>query len=103
MILAVIVGMGAIVFLNHYLFLEPRLPFRLSQGTRDLLSYAVPGMLTAICGPVIFLPGQTLSLSVLNPYLLGGFCTMVLMLWTGQVLTSVLVSMGCFYLFRSML
>lgn len=103
MILAVIAGMSVIVFLNRYLFLEPRLPFRLSQGTRDFLSFAVPGMLTAICGPIIFMPGHTLNLSVLNPYLLGGICAVGLMLWTGRVLTSVLVSMGCFYLFRSIL
>lgn len=45
--------MGLIVFLNRYLFLEPRLPVRLNRGAREFLGFAVPGMLTAICGPII--------------------------------------------------
>ncbi|WP_339480902.1 MULTISPECIES: AzlD domain-containing protein [unclassified Pseudomonas] len=100
MIFAVIVGMGLIVFLNRYVFLEPRLPFKLGPGTRDFLGFAVPGMLTAICGPIIFLPGHTLGLSISNPYLLGGLCAVGLMVLTRNVLTSVLLSMGCFYFFR---
>ncbi len=57
-------------------------------------------MLTAICGPIIFLPEHRLELSLTNPYLLGALCTIVLMLWTKRVLTSVVLGMGCFYAFR---
>ena len=52
MVWAVIVGMGLLVFLNRYLFLDPRLPVRLSSNARQFLGFAVPGMLTAICGPI---------------------------------------------------
>lgn len=45
MVWAVIFGMGAIVFLNRYLFLEPRLPIRLGSNLRQFLGFAVPGML----------------------------------------------------------
>ncbi|MGH8375998.1 MAG: AzlD domain-containing protein, partial [Pseudomonas sp.] len=48
MVWAVIIGMGVLVFLNRYVFLEPRLPVRLSSNARQFLGFAVPGMLTAI-------------------------------------------------------
>lgn len=103
MIFVVIVGMGLILFVNRYLFLEPRLPLKLNQGTRDFLAFAVPGMLTAICGPIIFLPDHQLNLSPLNPYLLGAVSAVLLISWTKRLLTSVLLSMGFFYLLRWLL
>ena len=62
MVWAVIFGMGAIVFLNRYLFLEPRLPIRLGSNLRQFLGFAVPGMLTAICGPIVFMPEGRIDL-----------------------------------------
>lgn len=100
MIWAMILGMGAIVFFNRYVFLEPRLPLRLGKHARDFLGFAVPGMLTAICGPIIFMPGQQLDLSLFNPYLVGMLCAIICMLCTRRVLTSVVLSMGVFYLLR---
>lgn len=100
MIYLMIVAMGLVVFFNRYLFIEPRLPVRLNRGAREFLGFAVPGMLTAICGPIIFLTDHTLNLSVANPYLLAGICAVALMFWTRNVLVTVLLSMGLFYLFR---
>ncbi|MNP45516.1 Branched-chain amino acid transport protein (AzlD) [compost metagenome] len=102
MIIAIIAGMGLLVFWNRYLFLEPRLPLKLSQGTRDFLAFSVPGMLTAICGPIIFMPGHTLDLGLTSPYVLGGISAIGLMLWTKRVLPSVVLSMAVFYLLRWM-
>lgn len=98
-----IFAMGAVVFLNRYAFLEPRLPLRLSSNARQFLGFAVPGMLTAICGPIIFLPGHQLDLSLLNPYLLGAVAAVALVLLTRSVLLSMLVSMLIFFLLRSWL
>jgi branched-subunit amino acid transport protein len=42
MIYLMIVAMGLVVFLNRYLFLEPRLPVRLNRGAREFLGFAVP-------------------------------------------------------------
>lgn len=98
-----IFAMGAVVFLNRYAFLEPRLPLRLSSNARQFLGFAVPGMLTAICGPIVFLPGHQLDLSPLNPYLLGAAVAIVLVLLTRSVLLSMLVSMFIFFLLRSWL
>jgi branched-subunit amino acid transport protein len=95
-----IVAMGLVVFLNRYLFIEPSLPVRLDRGAREFLGFAVPGMLTAICGPIIFLADHRLNLSPTNPYLLAGICAVGLMFWTRNVLLTVLLSMALFYLFR---
>lgn len=100
MIFLMIFGMGLIVFLNRYLFIEPRLPVRLNRSAREFLGFAVPGMLTAICGPNIFLADHTLNLSPSNPYLLAGLSAVALMYWTRSVLITVLLSMALFYLFR---
>ncbi|MDZ5602521.1 AzlD domain-containing protein [Pseudomonas sp. RP23018S] len=103
MIWLLIVAMGVVVFINRYAFLEPRLPLRLSANARQFLGFAVPGMLTAICGPIIFLPERELDLSLLNPYLLGALAAVVLMLWTRRVLLSMLLSLAIFFLLRSLL
>ncbi|NER64561.1 AzlD domain-containing protein [Pseudomonas sp. MAFF212427] len=100
MILLLIVGMGVLVFLNRYAFLEPRLPLRLSSNARQFLGFAVPGMLTAICGPIVFLPGHQLDLNPSNPYLLGSLVAIVLVLWTRSVLLSMLASMAFFFALR---
>jgi branched-subunit amino acid transport protein len=57
-------------------------------------------MLTAICGPIVFLPEHQLNLRLDNPYLLGAIVAVALVLWTRNVLLSVLLSMGAFYLLR---
>ncbi|MBF8720573.1 MULTISPECIES: AzlD domain-containing protein [Pseudomonas] len=98
-----IFAMGLVVFLNRYAFLEPRLPLRLSSNARQFLGFAVPGMLTAICGPIIFLPGHQLDLSLANPYLLGSLVAIALVLLTRSVLLSMLASMLIFFLLRSWL
>lgn len=103
MIYIMIVAMGLVVFFNRYLFIEPRLPVRLNRGAREFLGFAVPGMLTAICGPIIFLADHHLNLSPANPYLLAGISAVGLMYWTRNVLVTVLFSMALFYLFRWLL
>ncbi|CRM70874.1 AzlD domain-containing protein [Pseudomonas fluorescens] len=100
MIYLMIVAMALVVFFNRYLFIEPRLPVRLNRGTREFLGFAVPGMLTAICGPIIFIKDHQLDLSLSNPYLLAGVCAVGLMLCTRSVLVTVLSSMALFYLLR---
>ncbi|MFB4390594.1 MULTISPECIES: AzlD domain-containing protein [unclassified Pseudomonas] len=103
MIWLVIIGMGLVVFLNRYVFIEPRLPLRLSSDARRFLGFAVPGMLTAICGPIIFLPEHQLNLDPLNPYLLASLVAIGLVLLTRSVLLSMLASMLIFFLLRSWL
>lgn len=100
MVFLLICAMGAVVFLNRYAFLEPSLPLRLSSNARQFLGFAVPGMLTAICGPIVFLPEHQLNLDPANPYLLGSLVAIVLVLWTRNTLLSMLLSMGFFFAYR---
>ena len=100
MVWAVIVGMDLLVFLNRYLFLEPRLPVRLNSNARQFLGFAVPGMLTAICGPIVFMPEQQLNLQWDNPYLLSSLVAIGLVLYTRSTLISMLLSMAFFFLLR---
>lgn len=96
----VILGMALIVFLNRYVFIEPRVPLKLGRHVRDFLGFAVPGMLTGICAPLVFLPGHQLDLSLANPYLLAAACAAGVMYATRNVLASVLLSMAVFYALR---
>jgi branched-subunit amino acid transport protein len=100
MVWAVIIGMGVLVFLNRYVFLEPRLPLRLSSNARQFLGFAVPGMLTAICGPIVFMPDKQLNLQWDNPYLISSLVAVGLVLYTRNTLLSMLLSMGFFFLLR---
>lgn len=99
----VIGAMSLILFFNRYLFLEPRLPLKLSRNIRDFLGFAVPGLLTAICAPIIFLPGGQLSLAPSNPYLLAGVFAIGMMAWKKNVLLTLASSMAVFYLIRWLL
>jgi branched-subunit amino acid transport protein len=103
MMWVLIIGMSVVLLFNRYVFLEPRLPVRLGKRMQDFLGFAVPGMLTAICGPIVFMPGHQLNLSLANPYLWAGLCTLGLMLLTRSVLLSVALSMAAFYAFRAWL
>ncbi|WP_435036236.1 AzlD domain-containing protein [Pseudomonas neuropathica] len=100
MVWAVIFGMGLLVFLNRYVFLEPRLPVRLSSNARQFLGFAVPGMLTAICGPIVFMPDKQLNLQWGNPYLLSSLVAIALVIYTRSTLLSMLLSMAFFFLLR---
>lgn len=100
MIWAIIIGMGLVLFCNRYLFLEPRLPLRLSSNARQFLGYAVPGMLTAICGPIIFLQKERPDLGLDNPYLLASLVAVMLMLRFRNMLLSLGLSMLFFFMLR---
>ena len=97
MMTALIIGMGLVVFANRYVFLEPRLPLRLGRQARAFLGFAVPGMLTAICGPIVFLHDGQLDLRPDNPYLLSALATIVLVLLTRSTLLSMLAGMTFFF------
>jgi branched-subunit amino acid transport protein len=103
MIFAMIAGMSLIVFLNRYVFIEPRLPLRLSSNVRQFLGFAVPGMLTAICGPIVFMPDRQLNLNPDNPYLISAAVAVGLILLTRNTLVSMLLSMGFFFLLKWLL
>lgn len=101
MIWLTIVLMGAIVFFNRYCFLAPSLPVRLSQRMRTLLSFSVPAVLTAICGPIVAFNGDEWRALPENPYLWGALLAIVLAFFLRNTLVVVLLSMLMFILLRT--
>ncbi|WP_010323134.1 AzlD domain-containing protein [Marinobacterium stanieri] len=103
MIEALILGMTLIVFINRYLFLEPRLPIQPGPRLLNFLSFSIPAVLAAVIAPMIFTKDTLLNLDPLNPYLVGAGTAAVCMRVTGKTLTSVtlslLVFMTCRHLF----
>ena len=97
MMAVLIIGMGLVVFANRYVFLEPRLPLRPGRQARAFLGFAVPGMLTAICGPIVLLRDGQPDLHPDNPYLLSALATIVLVLLTRHTLLSMLAGMTFFF------
>lgn len=62
MIMLSILLMTLLVFTSRYLFLEPKLPLKLSTRTQKILNYASPAVLTAIWAPIVFIPeGNSVS------------------------------------------
>ncbi|MCM5508603.1 MULTISPECIES: AzlD domain-containing protein [Vibrio] len=96
MIMLSILAMTALVFLSRYVFLEPRLPLRLSPKTHRLLSYSSPAVLTAIWAPIVFMPEKQLWLTPDNPYLLSAVLAAILAWKTKNVLLTTLASMLVF-------
>lgn len=96
MIFGYILAMTAVVFLSRYLFLEPKLPIKLGVRTQRLLAYSSPAVLTAIWGPIVFLPEGELMLSSDNAYLWAALLAAGLAWKTKNVLLTTVVSMGVF-------
>ncbi|MCF7362180.1 MULTISPECIES: AzlD domain-containing protein [Vibrio] len=96
MIIISILAMTCLVFLSRYLFLEPRLPLRLSPGVQKLLSYSSPAVLTAIWAPIVFTHDSQLNTSVSNPYLWAAVLAGIIAWKTNNVLLTTVVSMAVF-------
>ncbi len=93
----IILTMAMVVFASRYLFLEPKLPVRLSQNTLQFLSYSAPAVLTAIFAPIVFIRDGSLSLSPDNSYLICAIVATAIALKTRNTLLTALISMGLFF------
>ncbi|KLV10606.1 MULTISPECIES: AzlD domain-containing protein [Photobacterium] len=100
MIFLTIIALTAVVFLSRYLFLEPSLPLKMGANAQRFLSYASPAVLTAIWGPIVFMPKGELVLSDNAPYLLAATFAILLAWKTKNVLATVLTSMGIFLVLK---
>ncbi len=98
MIWLTILLMALVVFASRYLFLEPKLPLRLSQSMLKFLSYSAPAVLTAILAPIVFIQDGTLDLSLDNSYLISAIFAILIALITRNTLLTTVLSMGLFFL-----
>jgi branched-subunit amino acid transport protein len=91
-------GMALVTFAIRYPLLalsgRIQMPDALVRG----LSYVPPVVLTAIVVPAILLPdGQTLWLAPSNPRLIGAMACIVVGLWRGNLLLTIVVGMSTFW------
>lgn len=98
MIMLSILAMTALVFMSRYLFLEPKLPLRLSPALQRLLSYSAPAVLTATWAPIVFTHEQSLWLDQTNPYMWAAIVAGILAWKTKNVLLTTVASMAIFLL-----
>ncbi|QYJ84445.1 AzlD domain-containing protein [Shewanella aegiceratis] len=98
MIWLTMIAMTAVIFLSRYLFLEPKLPLRLSKNTLQFLGYSAPAVLTAIAAPILFVRDQQLAIALDNSYLICGLLAVLLAYFTRNTLLTVLVSMALFFI-----
>lgn len=100
MITLTILLMAAIIFCSRYLFLEPRLPVKLSSNTLKFLSYSAPAVLSAIWAPIVFIQDHALSISLDNNYLICAGVAIVLAITTRNTLLTTVLSMALFFVLR---
>lgn len=91
--MAVVAGLGCLVFVNRYLFLEPRLPVPIPKLLQEALKYSPACLLTAICGPIILMEEGALRAFPDNPYL----CAIVIAALVRHMVVAVLLSLLLFY------
>jgi branched-subunit amino acid transport protein len=92
-----LLALATIVFVNRYVFLEPRLPVRIPKLLHDALKYSAPCLLTAICGPIILMDKGELRAFPDNPYLLGTIFAVVIAFSIRKMVVAVISSLLVFY------
>lgn len=100
MIWWIILGAGLIVFSSRYIFLEPKLPLKLGAKAERLLVYSSPAVMTAIIGPIIFLPEKSLDISLSNEYLLAAMITVLIAWRINHALAVTLLGTAVFFALR---
>ena len=95
-------ALTGIVFLNRYLFLEPRLPIRLPSLVQRALKYSAPCLQTPICGPIILLDHGIVRSPGENPYLWGALFSVIIAFFVRNMLLAVMLSLIFFALLLSL-
>ncbi len=101
MIWTMIILMTLVIFISRYVFLEPKIPVRISKNTQQFLSYSAPAVMTAIFAPVVFVRDHQLALTYDNSYLICAIVAALLAWFSKNTLLAVLVSMALFFLIYS--
>jgi branched-subunit amino acid transport protein len=90
-------GMAVVTFSIRYILLPLSGRFRFSDGMRRSLAYVPPSVLTAIIVPAALIPdGQTLHLSIDNPYLVGAIVTALIGWFSRNLLITIVGGMAAF-------
>lgn len=92
-----IAGMFLVTFTIRYGLLPLSGRIRFSPGIRRALGYVPPAVLTAIIVPMAFMPdGQTLQVSMTNPYLVGSLLTVLIGWFSKNLMVTIVGGMVVF-------
>jgi branched-subunit amino acid transport protein len=92
-----IAGMFFVTFSVRYGLLPLSGRIRFSPGMQRALSYVPPAVLTAIIVPMALIPdGQTLQVSIANPYLVGTVFTVLIGWFSKNLMVTIVGGMAVF-------
>lgn len=92
-----IAGMFFVTFSIRYGLLPLSGRIRFSPGVQRALSYVPPAVLTAIIVPMALIPdGQTLQVSIANPYLVGTVFTVLIGWFSKNLMVTIVGGMAVF-------
>ncbi|OTG87591.1 branched-chain amino acid transporter [Acinetobacter sp. ANC 4558] len=92
-----IIGLSLIVFINRYIFLEPKFQFQLPIFIQKMLKYAAPCLMVSLCVPIIFYQNHEFRELIHNVYLYSAIITIVVAQLTQKLLLSIVLSLFSFY------
>ena len=92
-----IAGMFGVTFCIRYVLLPLSGRIRFSPGLQRALRYVPPAVLTAIIVPMALMPdGQTVQLSMANPYLVGTVFTAIIGWFSKNLMITIVGGMAVF-------
>ncbi len=92
-----IAGMFIVTFSIRYGLLPLSGRIRFSPGMQRALNYVPPAVLTAIIVPMALIPdGQTLQVSITNPYLVGTVFTVLIGWFSKNLMITIVGGMAVF-------
>jgi len=91
-------AMTAVTYLCRALFTVSVSRVKISPWWENYLTFIPFAVLTALVTPYLLLPGPAMKLSLINPYTLAGAVTFVVSYRTRNLIISVGIGMGVFFL-----
>jgi branched-subunit amino acid transport protein len=100
--LLIVLGMAAVTFGVRYPVLALVGKVQLPPRVIRALKYVPPTVLTAIIIPEVLIPNRELRLAPDSPYLIAGVIATVVAWRTKNLLLTILLGMGAFWLSRAL-
>ena len=91
-------AMTAVTYLCRALFTVSVSRVRISPWWEHYLTFIPFAVLTALVTPYLLLPGLAVKLSLINPYSLAGVATFIVSYRTRNLILSVGIGIGVFFL-----
>jgi len=98
--LVMIAGMMGVTFGIRYFLFAFADRIRLAPWIEASLKYIPPAVLIAITVPAVLLPKGDWHISMSNPYLVAGVITTAAGIFTKNLLATIAIGLGAFFIYR---